>query len=395
MAKILFVTLEPQAFLNQRLALAIGLREAGHEVSLATYASVPASTPLKGAAAGALSQIEALGFHVYAIPLNRKGKNPLAEILVGLAIRRMIKIAGPDVILGFALKPSLYSSLATLFMFPHNRPRIIGTITGLGFVYTENTPSIRMIRTVVNMLFAILARTTRTIFAFQNDDDRAYFRAILPASSSVRVPGSGIDCDFFSPDPAPKAQSNTENPIVLFPARMLRHKGVFELLAAIPLVRLEFPTVRFLFLGSPDPSNPASVPEKEFQRLISDGILEWVPTVPRPETVDYYRRATLVCLPSYREGLPMALMEAAACGAPLVATDVPGCREICLDGVTGRLVPAGDSLLLASAINSLLRDPVEREEFGRRARNLVVEKFSVDSVVSRYCQLLNQLMREV
>ena len=91
----------------------------------------------------------------------------------------------------------------------------------------------------------------------------------------------------------------------------------------------------------------------------------------------------------------MALMEAAACGAPLVATDVPGCREICLDGVTGRLVPAGDSLLLASAINSLLRDPVEREEFGQRARNLVVEKFSVDSVVSRYCQLLNQLMREV
>ena len=390
MAKILFVTLEPQAFLNQRLALAIGLREAGHEVSLATYASVPASTPLKGAAAGALSQIEALGFHVYAIPLNRKGKNPLAEILVVLAIRRMIKIAGPDVILGFALKPSLYSSLATLFMFPHNRPRVIGTITGLGFVYTENTPPVLMIRTVVNMLFAILARTTRTVFAFQNDDDRAYFRGILPTSSSVRVPGSGIDCDFFSPDPAPKAQSNTENPIVLFPARMLRHKGVFELLAAIPLVKDKHPSVRFLFLGSPDPSNPASLPEEEFQRLIANGTLEWIPTVPRSETVNYYRRAAIVCLPSYREGLPMALMEAAACGVPLVATDVPGCREICLDGVTGRLVPAGDSLLLASAINSLLRDPVEREEFGQRARNLIVEKFSVDCVVSRYRELLEQ-----
>lgn len=390
MAKILFVTLEPQAFLNQRLALANGLREAGHEVSLATYAAAPASTPLTGAAARALSKIESLGFPVHSIPLNRKGKNPLAEILVVLAIRGMINIARPDVILGFALKPSLYSALASLFIFPHNRPRIIGTITGLGFVYTENTPPVRMIRTVVNMLFAILARTTRTIFAFQNDDDRAYFRGILPASSSVRVPGSGIDCDFFSPDPAPKSQSNTENPIVLFPARMLRHKGVYELLAAIPLVKEKHPSVRFLFLGSPDPSNPASVPQEVFQRLISDGILEWVPTVPRSETVDYYRRAAIVCLPSYREGLPMALMEAAACGAPLVATDVPGCREVCLDGVTGRRVPVGESVSLAFAINSLLGDPLEREEFGRRGRNLIVEKFSVDCVVSRYRELLEQ-----
>lgn len=390
MAKILFVTLEPQAFLNQRLALANGLRQAGHEVSLATCAAGPASTPLAGAAARALYQIEGLGFPVHAIPLNRKGKNPLAEILVVLAIREMIKIARPDVILGFALKPSLYSSLATLFMFPRVRPRIIGTITGLGFVYTENTLSVRSLRTVVNMLFAILARTTRTVFAFQNDDDHSYFRGILPASSSVRVPGSGIDCELFIPGRAPKSQLDTENPIVLFPARMLRHKGVFELLAAIPLVKAKHPSVRFLFLGSPDPSNPASVSEGEFERLMADGTLEWVPTVPRPETVGYYRRATLVCLPSYREGLPMALMEAAACGAPLVATDVPGCREVCLDGVTGRLVPAGESVSLASAINSLLGDPVKREEFGRRARNLIVENFSVDSVVVRYRELLEQ-----
>ncbi len=390
MAKILFVTLEPQAFLNQRLSLANGLRDAGHEIHLATTATHPAASPLAGAAPTACSQIESLGFPIHSIPLNRKGKNLLTELSVVLAISRMIKVARPDVILGFALKPSLYSSLATLCMFPRYRPRVIGTITGLGYVYTENTPPVRTIRMVVNVLFAFLARTTRTVFAFQNDDDRAYFRGILPASSSVRVPGSGIDCNFFSPALAPRTQADTENPIVLFPARMLRHKGVFELLAAIPLVKSKFPSVRFLFLGSPDPSNPASVPEAEFQRLISDGTLDWVPTVPRSETVEYYRRATLVCLPSYREGLPMALMEAAACGTPLVATDVPGCREVCLDGVTGRLVPVGDSLSLARAINSLLGDPVEREEFGRRARNLIMEKFSVECVVRRYKELMDQ-----
>lgn len=374
MAKVLFVTLEAQLFLNQRLALANGFRAAGHSVIVASV-----NGPGR-------DQIESLGFAFHPVPLNRKGKNPLMELGIVVALAGLFREVRPDAVLGFALKPALYSALATLSLPTLIRPRVIGTITGLGFIYTENTLPIMLLRALVNVLFAFLGRMTPTVFAFQNRDDMAYFRRILPSRSRVRVPGSGIDTEFFSPAGREKAGSR---PTVLFPARMLRHKGVLELIGAIPRVLETHPDVKFVFLGSPDPSNPASIPQAEFDRLVADGALEWVPTVPRAKTVDYYRAATIVCLPSYREGLPMALMEAAACGAPLVATDVPGCREVCLDGVTGKLVPPRDAGALAIAINSLLDSPADMTRMGLGARALVIRRFAVDIVTHTYLELLS------
>jgi len=377
MARVLFVTLEAQAFLNQRLALAEGLRNSGHEVAVATQDHPDAA------------RIRALGFPVYLVPFNRKGKNIINEWGVVRAIRRVLRDANPDVVLGFALKPSLYGSLATLLP-GSRRPMVIGTITGLGYVYTEDTLPVRVIRIFVNTLFFTLARLTKTRFAFQNDDDYQYFRWILPAGSRVRVPGSGIDCEVFSPgEYGHRVPANESAPLILFPARMLRHKGVYELIEAIPMVRQRHPGARFQFLGSPDPSNPASVPESEFQSLMNSGAIEWIPTVPRARTIDFYRKATIVCLPSYREGLPMALMEAAACGAPLVATDVPGCREVCIDGVTGKLVPSRDAKSLADAIAGLLSRPEEAAMMGDKARQLILEKFSIQQVLLRYQSLLS------
>lgn len=374
MANVLFVTLEAQAFLNQRLALANGLRAAGHSVMVASV-----DGPCR-------DQIKALDFDFHPIPLNRKGKNPVRELSFVAALNQLFRELRPDAVLGFALKPALYSALATLTLPTAIRPRVIGTITGLGFVYTENTMPVLAVRAVVNGLFAVLGRVTPTVFAFQNDDDMAYFQRILPARSRIRVPGSGIDTELFSPG----ERQNNGRPTVLFPARMLRHKGVIELIGAIPQVLERHPDVKFVFLGSPDPANPASIPESEFNRLVAGGAVEWVPTVPRSKTVDFYRAATIVCLPSYREGLPMALMEAAACGAPLVATDVPGCREVCLDGETGRLVAPQNSKELAEGLNWILDRPDEAVRLGANARDLIVRNFSVDQVARRYLELIQQ-----
>jgi glycosyltransferase involved in cell wall biosynthesis len=213
------------------------------------------------------------------------------------------------------------------------------------------------------------------VVVVQNEDDRAFVAGlgIVPEKRVVLVPGSGVETGRFAPAPEPEGV-----PVVLFPSRLLRDKGVEEFVAAARLLRARGVAARFVLVGDRDPENPASVPAQTLHAWTNEGVVEhwgW-----RDDMPAVYAQASVVCLPSWREGMSRALLEAAACGRAIVTCDVPGCRDVVADGA-GVLVPARDPQALAQALATLLADPAKRQALGVRARARALAEFSLERVV--------------
>jgi glycosyltransferase involved in cell wall biosynthesis len=220
----------------------------------------------------------------------------------------------------------------------------------------------------------------RSRLVLQNPDDaRLFERAGIVAASRVRlIPGSGVDCSRF----APRGARDSGDPLrVLLPSRLLRDKGVHEYVAAARRLLGEGRRIRFLLAGDPDPGNPAAVPESSVRGWMSEGVLEWLGHV--DDMPGLLGKVDVVVLPSYREGLPKGLVEAAACGLPLVTTDVPGCREVVTDEVDGLVVPVRDPIALAEAIARLQDDPGLAARLGEAARAKALAAFDEKIVLAR------------
>jgi glycosyltransferase involved in cell wall biosynthesis len=236
--------------------------------------------------------------------------------------------------------------------------------------------------------FALGHRNLRVIF--QNRDDRQVFvrlRLVEPRQT-VLIKGSGVDPAVFAP--APVVHPNA-TPLVILASRLLWDKGVGEFVEAARLLRQEQVQARFILVGNTDP-NPSSVPERTLQAWHASGVVEWWGHQARMR--DVFAQADIACLPSYREGLPKVLIEAAASGLPIVTTDVPGCRDICKDGENGLLVPAANAGALADALRSLLHDPARRDVMGRRGRELFLKEFTLDRVVSQTLTVYRDLLKQ-
>lgn len=339
-------------------------------------------------------RLRALGFEWVPAPMERRSLNPLRELALLHWLRRLVASERVDLLHGFTIKCAVYGSIAGRLAGVRAR---VNAVAGLGYVFTNDQLKARLLRPVVRTLirFALGGRGCRLIL--QNPDDVALFNeARLVRPDLVRlIPGSGVDCNRFAPAATSGRRADKTGPMrVLLPARLLWDKGVAEYVDAARMLHQHGREIDFLVAGSPDSGNPAAVPAGVVRAWADDGLLQWLGHVDDMSTL--FRSVDVVALPSYREGLPKGLIEAAACGLPLVTTDVPGCREVVKHEVDGLLVPAKDSKALAHAIARLQDDAALRKRLGAAARAKALAEFDQRIVIQRtlavYAELLGAHM---
>ncbi len=371
--RVLFIGNDVTYFLTHRLPMALGAREAGYEVHVAAPR------------ADGVERIVAQGFQYHHIQLSRWGGHPMREFRSLCSIYRVLREVKPDLVHQVTIKPVIYGGLMARLA---GRPAIVSAVSGLGFVFLQRGLLGGIVRNAARLAYKLAFAHRRIRVIFQNPDDRAEFiaRGLVNAKKTVLIKGSGVNVKIFAASPEPQGAVT-----VVFPSRMLWDKGLREFVDAAGKLRSEGITARFALVGNEEPGNPASASTSQLQQWHDSGVVEWWGY--RGDMSAVFAGAHLVCLPSYREGVPKALIEAAACGRAIVTTDVPGCREIVRDGWNGLLAPARDANALADALRSLIADAEKRAEFGERGRELAVAEFSVERVVQETLEVYRDLLQ--
>jgi glycosyltransferase involved in cell wall biosynthesis len=370
---VLFAVTEDWYFWSHRQRLAVFLQSKGWEVVLATRFNRHAG------------RCAELGFHCIAIPFERSLRHPLRDISAAIALFRVVRATRPDLVHLVSHKPILLSSLAILL---NPQTQFVAAFTGMGYLFSSTDWRAWWFqRSVVAVLRLILRRSNVSVLV-QNEEDLQLIGSeqIGRAGSAVLIQGVGVDIQHFSFSEIDFAA----DPIVMLPARLIRDKGIEEFADAAKVVRRTYPNCRFVLVGADDPDNPAAIARTVVDQWVADGHVEWWGQ--RDDMPAIYAQARIICLPSYREGLPKVLVEAAACGRPLIASNVAGCREVCRDGVNGTLVEPRDVLQLAEAITALLAAPDVQRRYGRAGRDLVQEHFSVEHIGAQTLQYYHALL---
>jgi glycosyltransferase involved in cell wall biosynthesis len=355
--RLLYVVTEDWAFLLHRLPMARAARAAGYEVHVATNVT-------DGAAA-----IAAEGFVLHPVRFSRGRLSPFAIWQTIRDLRRIHRHVDPVLVHRVAVEPIVIDAVATLGL----KAASVNAITGLGYAFIANSPKARAIRQAISLVLRLLINHPRNVALVQNPDDGALVAEIGVAPARIKlIPGSGVDIERFRPSPEP------EGPITAaFVGRLLDHKGIRTLIAAHRLLRAQGVPIQLLVAGTPDPANPASVSPQEAAAWAREPGINMLGHV--SDIAPVWARAHMAVLPSRREGLPRTLLEAAACGRAMVATDVPGCREVARPD-TGLLVPVDDPAALAEAMAKLAQFADLRRQLGAAARTLAVERFSSDAI---------------
>lgn len=361
--RLLFLLNEALFFTTHRLPVAVAAQQLGYEVHVAA--------PYEE---GPVGIIRDHGFHYHDLPLRRGGRSLLGEAKLLAACFGLIRTVRPHLVHHVAMKPVIYGGVASRML---RVPAAVHAITGLGFLFIREDASARLIRRLIMPLYRYALGHPRSRAIFQNPDDLKLFMAHGLVSQPVTrmIKGCGVDMELFRPGPM-----HNGPPVVMFPARILGDKGVHEFVEAARILRGEGQAASFVLVGRRDPANPTDVDEATIRGWEAEGLLQWWGY--RTDMPNVLPKAAIICMPSYREGLPRGLIEAAACGLPIVTADVPGCREVVDDGRTGLLVPVRDGVATAGAIRRLLQDEGLRREMGQAARAKAVAEFSVEQFVA-------------
>ena len=362
--RLLIVINNPAFFMSHRLPLALGAREAGFDVHIATMDGP------------AVEQITAHGLTHHVIPLSRSGGNPLQELGSIWALWRLFRRLKPELVHAVTIKPVLYAGIAARLA---RVPAYVAAISGLGFLFLDNSRKGVWVRRIVTLLYrmALGHRNSRVIFQNRNDAEVLQRAGAVRAEQVELIRGSGVDLGSFQALPEPAGA-----PVALMVARMLADKGVREFVDAARMAAGQPDGLRWVLAGSPDPGNPATITEQELLDWQAEGVVTWLGE--QEDIAGLYRDSHIAVLPSYREGLPKSLIEAAACGRAVVTTDVPGCRDAIEPGVTGLLVPARDAAALCEAVQRLAGDAALRTGMGRAGRELAEQAFDIREVVRRH-----------
>ena len=367
--RILYVVNNAAFFCSHRLPIAIAARERGHEVALA---SGQAGSPKLEAAA--IEKLAAAGVAHMATRFSSGRIDVVAEIAGLLELWRIMRVWPPDLVHCASPKGLLYGGIAARLA---NVPAVILAVSGMGSLFTGvATARTRLLRRVYMTLARFAFGHPNKHLIVQNEDDMAMAIAagLADPQDITLIPGSGVDLGAYVPLPIAG-----RDPIVVFPARLLKDKGLLEFVDAAKRLRPLHPAWRFVLAGTADYRNPSSVSEAQVAQWVADGSVEWWGHCDDMPSV--FGQASIVCLPSYREGMPKALLEAAAAGCAIVTTDTVGCREAIIPGKTGDMVPVGDSKSLADAIQSLMADHARRARYAIAGRILASERFGLDSVI--------------
>lgn len=369
--KLLFVVNIPEFFLSHRLPIAEAARDAGYEVHIATGPGE------------ASKRIVELGFNHHELPLSRSGRNPLEEIRFVWALRKLLRQIHPDIVHFVTIKPVLYGGIVSRLM---RVPAVVAAISGLGTLYVSTSNGQALVRRGVTFLYRFALGHKNIKILCQNPDDLNMVMRVgsLRHEQTELIRGSGVELARYPVMPEP-----TGVPVVTFAARLLKDKGVMEFINAIRLLKLSNLEARFWLVGSPDPDNISSITQREVSVWQNEGLIESFGY--REDIADIFAKSNIVVLPSYREGLPKVLIEAAACGRAIITTDVPGCRDAISPGESGLLVPLRDAPALANAIKSLIDDPIRRSNMGKAGRDLAEREFRIETVIGQHLTIYQQL----
>jgi len=359
-------------FLSHRLPLALSAQKSGYSVFILTKDT------------GRRKEIENHGFRFIPVPFERSGTNPFKDFFIIVQLYRLIRKYKPALIHNVTIKPSIYGSIAA--RFAHNNTRVINAISGLGYNFIEGRNGI--VQRVLKRLISYAFKSDIT-FIFQNRDDRDLYNnmGLLKNNDYRIIKGSGVDSSLFAlHDPVSKQLLK-----ITITSRLLYDKGIMEFIGAACLLRKKWEgKAKFIIAGEIDFGNRACIPEKDLREKLIPGYLVWLGY--QEDVKPLLIQSDIVCLPSYREGLPKSLVEAMAIGRPIVTTDVPGCRECVDNGKNGFLVPPKDSKGLASAIEILLKDENMRLKMGRASREKMEKELSLKQVVSETMELYKEVL---
>ena len=371
---------EAHFFMSHRLAVAKAALAAGYEVHVAA--------PEDHVWAPETFSVEAVreaGFTFHGIPLSRRGTRPWQELKTVAALVRLYRAVRPQLVHLVTIKPILYGGVAARIV---GIPAMVGAVTGLGQVFTARGLWPTVLRTCVTFAYRIAMGHRNGRVIVQNSGDRQALIAVQAVAPErvILIRGSGVSLERFSPTPEPAGI-----PLVVLPARMIWEKGIGDFVEAGRLVREAGLGARFALVGRTHSDNPRAVPEGQLRAWHDSGMIEWWGW--RDDMASVFASCHVVCLPSgYGEGVPRALIEAAACTRPIVATNIPGCREIVRDGKNGLLTPVGDVPALAAALTRLIEDGDLRRRMGAAGRLIAEDGFSEADIAERTVALYRDLL---
>jgi len=367
--KIVFFVTEDWFVCSHWLPLIIGAKNDGFEVVVVTQTNKHAN------------KILSHGIKVIPFEISRRGLNVFNEFKTILRLLMIFRKERPYIVHNIAMKPMLYGSLVAHLI---RVPLIVNWVAGMGWLFISNTWRAKMLQIVMRNVLGILLRGTEVII--ENKDDQKVITDMgIAAQYQHLIRGAGVDVSLYAPSP-----ESRDTCVVILPARMLWDKGVGEFVDAARQLHKRGMIARFVLVGEPDNENPASVPEEQLIRWQKEGIVEWWGK--RDDMPQVLAQSHIVCLPSYREGLPKSLLEAASCGRAIVTTDVPGCREIVRDGYNGILVEVRNSIDLAEALAKLLAEPILRQKMGKYGRENVMREFSQEIIVAKVLVIYRQAL---
>lgn len=301
-----------------------------------------------------------------------------------VALLRLYRSLKPDLVQHYTIKPVLYGGIVARVV---RVPAVVHVVGGLGYVFKARGIKASLLRAGIKPFYRLAMGSPRVRVVFQNSDDRDVFLRdkFVDEAATVLIRGSGVDMTEFPPTPEPSG-----TPLVLLASRMLWDKGVGEYVEAARRIREGGVVARSVLVGDSDPGNPSAIPIAQLKAWHDSGVVEWWGW--REDMPAILTHANVVCLPSYHEGVPKALIEAAACERAIVATDIPGCRDAVRHGENGLLVPVRDPGALATALRRLIEAPVLRRQMGMRGRAIVEQEFSTEKVAAETLAVYQKLL---
>jgi glycosyltransferase involved in cell wall biosynthesis len=373
---VLFVAANDWYFYWHRLAVAERIAAAGYDVQVVTP---------PGRFCGA---IEAAGMRHHPISIDRQGLNPFRDVATIKRLADLYRQLNPVLVHHVAIKPIIYGSIAAKIAGVR---AVVNAMPGTGYLFVSQQLLARLIRPGVMTAFRLLLNASNSRVTLENRDDMRTWTSlrVIRPDRIVVVPGCGVDTSAFRPSPVPPGP-----PLVVLPARLLFYKGVAEFVDAARLLRARGTRARFALVGEGDPGSPASVPPEQLRQWEREGVVElfgW-----HDDMAKVFNQAHIVCLPSHGgEGVPRSLLEAAACGIPIVTTDVPGCRDVVHHGDNGLLVAPRQVAPLADALDRLIRDGDLQRSMGMRGRERALAEFSVEIVADETLRIYAELLGSI
>lgn len=362
--KILFVVNVDWFFISHRLPLAIEALTKGYEVHIACGIT------------NKKEYLENLGLKVHSLNLSRSGTGINGEIKAFIGIYRVLKEINPDVVHFVTIKPVLYGGIASRFLNTHKK---VFSISGLGFIFIKQGFKASIARMLIKTMYRFALGGKKSHVIVQNPDDKEM------VNSTVKVPitlirGSGVDLSQYE-----YIEEDNQNIKVSMACRLLKDKGVFEYIEAAKILKRKLPNVEFELYGDIDIHNPASLTNDDIKKIKKEGFVNVYGF--SSDIAEVFCDSNIVVLPSYREGLPKVLIEAAACGRAVVATDVPGCRDAIEPNITGLLCKVKDTESLASTIEKLILDNKLRNSMGTAGRELAQKEFDIKKVIEKHFEI--------